>query len=119
MKSKDLAFWRSHLKEAAMRNLNTSEMGVEAVMDMVISVGNVDPDTALRKLGMKESGRDGRKLVETLNVDEEAEEDGAEEVDEGEIEYHDYKGELIENHPHDAVGVNDYSMLSVQEGHRG
>lgn len=113
MNSKDKAFWRLHMKEAAMRNLDVDERSVENLIDKVSIIGNMSLDTALNKVGQKQNAQYGKNLVEILSVDEDVED--PDQVDEGEIAYHDYQGALLENHPFESVYVTDYSMLSVPE----
>lgn len=114
----DRNFWRAHMREAASRNLGISEKQASQMADAISKVGRTSFDSALNSLSRKENAESGKKLVDIMVVDEE-EEESVEPVDEGKIEYHDYKDMTIQNHPNESAGVNDYSMLSVPSGHLG
>jgi hypothetical protein len=107
------------MKEAAQDNLESSDRNIDQLITVMMRVGDCSYDSALNKLGRKSNKAKGKDIIDILVVDEEEEENGPVAVDEAKVEHHDYQHSLMENHPHEAVYVNEYSALSVPEGYSG
>lgn len=113
-KEKNARFWLAHSINHASQTFKIPPETLFKLASYVSQIGHFSTIESLKKVADLKNAYPVKKLVETLNLDED--EDYNEEVDEGGMNHHNYFPDFVENPTNEPSQVNDYSMLSVQEG---
>lgn len=114
MNDKNKIFLTAHLVEHASKRLQMSPKALYKLATYVSHIGHFSTIDSLKKVADPQNTQSVNKLVEVLNLDEDA--DYSEEVDEGKFNHHLYFPNFVENHTNEPSGVNDFGGFSVPEG---